>query len=98
MDQRVSQDELTGTATVFVLGIVVGAAAAALMGSEHRKVLADKARRKLDEFTRGRTIEDVSGSVRKGVREVLTDINQAGKMAAVEGRREARQLTKRSDG
>jgi uncharacterized membrane protein len=95
--QQPTSDELTGTVTVFVLGVVVGAAAAALMGSEHRKILADKARRKVDEFTRGRTIEDVSGSVRKGVRDVLIDINEAGRMAGVSGRPGPRRLNERSD-
>ncbi|MEJ7660503.1 MAG: YtxH domain-containing protein [Hymenobacter sp.] len=73
-----------GIATGFVLGVMAGAAAVVLMGPENRRELSRKAKDKFDELTAGKTIDEVSDSVRRGIRGVIEDIDDARQLGAAE--------------
>lgn len=73
-----------GLATGFVLGVMAGAAAVVLMGPENRQELGKRAKEKFDELTAGKTIDEVSDSVRRGIRGVIEDIDEARQLGAAE--------------
>lgn len=67
-------------ATGFALGAIVGGAVVAIMSTGQRKLVAEQARRKLTELTDGRSIEEVSKTVRGEARKVAGDIADANRL------------------
>lgn len=77
MDERERHGLIAGG---FLLGALVGGAVVAVMGSDQRNRVARKASRKFDELTEGRTIEDVTATIKGGARGVMRDIERANRI------------------
>lgn len=65
--------------TGFTLGAIVGGAVVAMLGSRERNIVAQEARSKLNELTTGKSVEEVSRSVRGEVRKVADAVSEAGR-------------------
>lgn len=76
-----------GRSTGFALGVAIGAAVATLMAPDEGKKTRDKAKKKLDELTGGKTPEELLDSIKSVVGTVVKDI----KDAATEGKQEAKE-------
>lgn len=80
MDER---DRLV--ATGFALGTLVGGAVVAMLSSRHKEAIAEQSRRKLEELTAGRSIEEVGQAVRGEIRKVAEEVDDSSNLLT-EGR------------
>ena len=73
--------ERRGLLTIgFALGAIAGGAAVAILATDERKHVAKRVREKLEEWTTGRSLEEVSSTVRDQVNQIAEEVTKANQL------------------
>lgn len=85
-----------GSGAGFAFGVTIGAVAATLLAPDQGKKTRDRAKRKLDELTGGKTPEELLETVKGVVYGVVGDIRSATEAGKQEAKRERRKVLESS--